>query len=109
MAVLALGIAENNQAVPVSVGDSIRIVLHQNAASSGFEWGMVGFSEEFLTFDGRIIEHGSGNGIGSGQQDVVFRLQANHEGAGFVELGLSRGDPKVSSNFKFRVGLDISA
>jgi hypothetical protein len=109
MTELAFGIAENNQNVPVSVGDSIRIALHQNAASSGFEWGMVSFSDTCLTFNGRMIEQGSGNGIGSGQQDVVFRFQANSEGAGFVELGLSRGDPKVSSTFRFRVDLHISA
>ena len=109
MTELSLGIAENNQTISVSVGDLIQIVLHQNAASSGFEWGVVSFSADALAFESRMIREGGGGEIGSGQQDVVFRFQVNQEGAGFVELGLSRGNPKVSSNFKFRVGLDISA
>jgi hypothetical protein len=108
MSELALGIAENQQNVPVSVGDSITITLHQNAASSGFEWGIVRFSEDLLAFEGRDLEAASGNGMGSGQQAVVFRFGVQSAGSGSVELGLSRGNPKVSSSFNYRVDLNIS-
>ncbi len=105
MAELKLGVADKDRTVAAKVGDTIVIMLPENA-TTGFQWNVASLTENNLALEMTDATSAPSGALGAGGGEAVVRLRATAPGSGHVILKLSRGTE--DSAFEFRLNLNIS-
>ena len=95
--------ADNERTVDLRVGESVRLILPENA-TTGYRWSVDHFDREVIDPAGSE-PHYAGGAVGSGGQ-VSFDFKAKKAGSGEVALKYWRhfeGEGSVVKRFRFRL------
>ncbi len=96
---------DNGRTVDVRVGDSIRIILPENA-TTGYRWAVDRYDDEFVEAIATEPRY-TANSIGSGGE-VAFIFKGKKIGSGEIILKLWRhweGDLSTTSRFHLRLNV----
>jgi inhibitor of cysteine peptidase len=106
MAVIRIDARHNGQRVEASPGDSVELVLPENA-TTGFQWQLEEPADPLRTESSDLVPPDDARAGAAGQRRVVVR--AVRPGSGRLELLLRRSwEPPEQAQETYTVDIDVS-
>jgi predicted secreted protein len=107
MGTVRLGYANRETTAEVGVGETIEVVLPENA-TTGYQWRLASYPEDTL-----ILADTAGTGsppgrLGAGGGTSVFRFRATSPGQGVLTFTLTRGAASSATEFEFTARVRVT-